>query len=59
MGFSEEEYNALSVEEQEAEKEKARMQYIANGANYVINNMSELCSVIDEIEACSVSQSGR
>lgn len=53
MGFTEEEYNALSVHEQEEVKEKARKQYMENGATYVINNMSELCSLIDEIETCA------
>lgn len=53
MGFSKEEYEKLGAEERQAAKDRTRKQYMAGGAAYVINNMSELNVLIDAIETSS------
>lgn len=50
MGLAEDEYEALSVEGKAAHIERVRRVYENCGADYVINNMSELCALIDKIE---------
>lgn len=50
MGYTEAEYEALSLEQKAAEADKVRKVYGACGADYVIGNMSELMALIDEIE---------
>ncbi len=50
MGLTEEEYNALSENEKKAEKSRVIDIYKSAGADYIIDNMSDLCNLIDEIE---------
>lgn len=50
MGYTEAEYEALSPDNKEFECQRVRQVYEACGADYVISNMSELVSLIDEIE---------
>ncbi len=50
MGLTETEYNALSNEQKQAEIQRVIDLYRAAGAHYIINNMSELCNLIDTIE---------
>ncbi len=50
MGLNEEEFDALSDVEKEAEAVRVTEVYQQAGADYVIRNMSELCGLIDEIE---------
>lgn len=50
MGMMQDEYENLSTEEQAAQIERVRKVYESCGADYVINNMSELCDLIDKIE---------
>lgn len=50
MGMMQDEYEALSAEEKVFQNERVRKVYEACGADYVINNMSELCDLIDKIE---------
>lgn len=49
MGYSQEEYEALTPEQKARECQRVRAVYEACGADFVINNMSELCSLIDQI----------
>lgn len=51
MGLSEEEYENLSPEEKEQEIARVTKVYEDCGADYVIRNMSELCGLIEKIEA--------
>ncbi len=50
LGYSEEEYNALTDEEKVQSKEKATETYRNCGADYIINNMSELVELINALE---------
>lgn len=50
LGYSEKEYNALSDDEKSLAKARAREIYNACHADYVIDNMSELIEVIDQLE---------
>lgn len=50
LGYSEEEYNALTDEEKAQSKEKATETYRSCGADYIINNMSELVELINALE---------
>lgn len=50
MGYSEDEYEAFSPEKKKQETLRVRNIYLDNGADYVIKNMSELCSLIEKIE---------
>ena len=49
MGLSEEEYTSLSEVEKRAQCEKVRKIYEAAGADYIINNMSELPALIERL----------
>lgn len=51
MGLTEEEYNALSDSQKAELLDKLERDYKAAGADYVIKNMSELCPLIDRIQA--------
>ncbi len=51
MALSEEEYEALAPEQQQAEIERVRKAYADCGADYVIRNMSELPGLLERIEA--------
>ncbi len=51
MGLSKEEYDNLSNEKKETERKRVIEAYKNAGADYIINNLSELCKLIDEIEA--------
>ncbi len=51
MGYTEAEYETFSPERKELECQRVRQVYEACGADYVISNMSELVSLIDEIES--------
>lgn len=50
MGLSEAEYNGLSDKEKAAEARRVQKIYLNCGADFVINNMSELLTLINEIE---------
>lgn len=50
MGLMENEYEALSAEEKSAHIDRVRKVYEDCGADYIINNMSELLELIDKIE---------
>ena len=50
MGYTEAEYEAFSPERKELECQRVRQIYEACGADYVINNMSELIPLIEKIE---------
>ena len=50
LGYSKTEYDALSDEEKVIAKSKATEIYKSSGADYVINNMSELIQLIEKIE---------
>ena len=49
MGLSEEEFNSLSVEEQQIEIEKAKRIFEEIGAHYTIETMKELPTLIETI----------
>ena len=49
MALSEEQYNALSDEEKKTECEKVRKIYENAGADYVIQNMSELPNLVEKL----------
>ncbi len=49
MGLSRDEVAALSAEELEKERRRVRASYYQAGADYIINDMDELLSVIDDI----------
>ncbi len=51
MALSEEEYEALSPEQQQAEIDQVRKVYADCSADYVIRNMSELPDLLERIEA--------
>lgn len=59
MALSEQEYNSLSTEEQKVAKEKVHKIYIESGADYVIDNMSQLCNLITTIETMSMGRCGK
>ena len=46
MGLSEEEYNNLSEDEKNNLCQKVKDSFLKAGADYVINNMSELPSLV-------------
>ena len=50
MGLSEEEYKALNAEERFALEERTRKLYLESGADYVIQNFSELEDLILDLE---------
>lgn len=50
MGYTQAEYEAFSPERKAFEVERVRKVYEACGADYVINNMDELCDLIKKIE---------
>lgn len=50
MGLSEEEYKALNPEERFALEERTRKLYLESGADYVIQNFSELEDLILDLE---------
>lgn len=50
MGYTETEYEALSSEQRDFECQRVRRIYEECGADYVISNLDELCSLIDKIE---------
>ena len=50
MGLSEEEFNALSQEEKYEANKKAATVFFHCGADYVINNLSELPDLIEKIQ---------
>lgn len=50
MAMTKAEFEALSEEEKTANRERVRKVYQDCGADYVINDMSELCALIDKIE---------
>lgn len=58
MALSEEEYSKLSTEEQKSAKEKIRNIYLENGADYVIDNMSQLSELITTIETLTIGKVG-
>ena len=49
MGLSSEEFDALSEEDQEKAIDKTRQTFLQNGADFTINSMSELPSMIEQI----------
>ena len=49
LGYTEDEYNTADKTEIENRKEKAKEKYIAAGADFVIDNITELPTVIDKI----------
>lgn len=51
MGLSEDEYAALSEEKKKEERDRVRGIYKECGADHIIENMSELCALIDAIES--------
>ena len=50
MGMMQEEYETLSDEDKAVQIDRVHKIYESCGADYVINNMSELCDLIDKIE---------
>lgn len=50
VGLNEEEFNSLNETERDYVTKRAREAYINAGADYVINNLSELVEIIKEIE---------
>lgn len=50
MGLSEAEFNALSQKEKEEANKKAATVFFHCGADYVINNLSELSDLIEKIQ---------
>ena len=50
LGYSEEEYNALTEAEKKTAKEKASEKFKEAGADYVIDHMGQLASLIDRLE---------
>ncbi len=50
MGLTEEEYNALTDSEKEIQRARVIDIYKSAGADYIIDNMSDLCNLIDTIE---------
>ena len=50
MGLSEEEFNALSQEEKDEANKKVATVFFYCGADYVINNLSELPGLIEKIQ---------
>lgn len=49
MGLTEDEYNNLSVEEQELACEAVRQQFESVGADFVINNLSDLSTIVKSL----------
>ncbi|MEG0578206.1 MAG: phosphonoacetaldehyde hydrolase, partial [Bacilli bacterium] len=50
MGVSEEEYQQLTIEQQQQLIEKTRLKFEAYGAHYTIETMQQLPEIIGEIE---------
>lgn len=50
LGYSEEEYGALTEAEKKTAKEKASEKFKEAGADYVIDHMGQLASLIDRLE---------
>jgi len=50
MGYSEDEYEAFSLERKKLERQRVNQIYKDCGADYVIKDMGELLGLIDEIE---------
>lgn len=50
MGLSQAEYEALPDSQKKVLRDKMRQRYLELGADYVINNMSELSGLISAIE---------
>ncbi len=57
FGLNREEVAALSVQELEREKKRVRSAYYRSGADYIIDDMDELISVVDDINR-KLSQNG-
>lgn len=51
IGLSEAEFNALTSQEREDKVKSVKESYLAAGADYVINNLSELLDLIEKIES--------
>lgn len=49
LGYNQEEYNKLTLKQINEEKARVRQKYLEEGADYIIDNMSELPDVIEEI----------
>lgn len=58
MALSEEEFNGLSEEEKEYARKKVKAIYLENGADYVIDNMSQLSELITTIETLTIGKVG-
>ena len=50
LGLNEEEFNALTPKERNRAIERVKEAYLDAGADYVINNLSELIALIQEVE---------
>lgn len=50
MGLTESEWDSLTSEQKKTESERVSNIYKDCGADYVINNLSELCTLIDSLE---------
>lgn len=50
MGMTQEEYEKLSEDKKKLQAERVRGVYSDCGADYVLNNMSELCGLLDRLE---------
>lgn len=50
MGLTQEEFEALSDTEKAEQREKTAKVYLDCGADYIIQNLSELCELIDQVE---------
>ena len=50
LGLNEEEFNALTPKERNCAIERVKEAYLDAGADYVINNLSELIALIQEVE---------
>lgn len=58
MGLSETEWNALTQEQKNAEILRVSKIYKDSGADYVINNISEICDIIDGLEESNQPNNG-
>ena len=59
LGYSKEEYNALTEAEKKTAKEKASEKFKEAGADYVIDHMGQLASLIDRLENYSRADKDR
>lgn len=50
LGYNKKEFEALSVKERNRAIERTKETYLSAGADYVINNLSELIDIIKEVE---------